>query len=247
LPPGGIKSSLVSNLIGYDRYEGVEAWRALMQLYEVLRLYLNFFQPSMKLLSKKRDGARVSKRYDRAQTPCQRLLASTTVGKRDKERLRRLFRDLDPLALLKELEYRQDQFWQYANSPAQQVANSRISRTWTIPPSNAEQGDEVYLDTQVLDAIAAQRSPEPHGRGGLERILLRKSGRSSGCGLRSTRPRRPRPFFRTCSVATRDAFRRDSCGPCRDGFAIGKGSNCTVQRWIVSSRLWRRCLSSRWA
>jgi len=41
--------SVVRRLIGYDRYEGVEAWRALMQLYEVLRLYLNFFQPLMKL------------------------------------------------------------------------------------------------------------------------------------------------------------------------------------------------------
>ena len=35
-------------LIGYDRYEGLGAWRALIQLYEILRLYVNFFQPSMK-------------------------------------------------------------------------------------------------------------------------------------------------------------------------------------------------------
>ena len=149
--------SVVRRLIGYDRYEGVEAWRALMQLYEVLRLYLNFFQPSMKLLSKKRDGARVSKRYDRAQTPCQRLLASTTGGKRDKEQLRRLFRDLDPLALLKELEHRQDQFWQYANSPAQRVADSAISRPWTIPPSKAEQRVGVSPDTLVHEDQSVKR------------------------------------------------------------------------------------------
>ncbi len=91
--------SVVRRLIGYDRYEGVDAWRALMQLYEVLRHYLNLFQPSMKLLSKKRDGARVSKRYDQAQPPCQRVLASTQVRKRNKEELRRLFRELDPLVL----------------------------------------------------------------------------------------------------------------------------------------------------
>ena len=89
--------SVVRRLIGYDRYEGVEAWRALMQLYEVLRFYLNLFQPSMKLLSKKREGARVRKRYDQAQTPCQRVLVSTAIKRVHKKRLRRWFRELDPL------------------------------------------------------------------------------------------------------------------------------------------------------
>ena len=90
---------------------------------------------------------------------------------------------------------------------------------------------------KVLDAIAARGSPELHGRGELERIRLQKFGQNSGCGLRLTRLRRPSPCFRTCSVATRDVFRMDSCGPCRDGFVIGAVSNCTVQRWIVSSHL----------
>ena len=44
--------SVVRRLIGYDRYEGLGAWRALIQLYEILRLYVNFFQPSMKLIEK---------------------------------------------------------------------------------------------------------------------------------------------------------------------------------------------------
>ena len=66
--------SIVRRLIGYDRYTGLGAWRALIQLYEILRLYVNFFQPSMKLIEKQRRGARVKKRYDRAQTPYQRIL-----------------------------------------------------------------------------------------------------------------------------------------------------------------------------
>lgn len=130
--------SVVRRLIGYDRYEGVDAWRALMQLYEVLRLYLNLFQPSMKLLSKKRDGARVSKRYDQAQTPCQRVLASSQVRKRNKEELRRLFRESDPLALLKELERRQDQFWKYANRGPTQSADARALLVLAEPNSSTE-------------------------------------------------------------------------------------------------------------
>ena len=77
--------SIVRRLIGYDRYEGLGAWRALIQLYEILRLYVNFFQPSMKLIEKQRDGARVKKRYDRAQTPYQRVIASAYLTKRKRE------------------------------------------------------------------------------------------------------------------------------------------------------------------
>jgi hypothetical protein len=46
--------SIVRRLIGYDRYEGVDAYNALSDLYATLRLYVNFFQPSLKLMSKKK-------------------------------------------------------------------------------------------------------------------------------------------------------------------------------------------------
>jgi hypothetical protein len=70
----------VRRLVGYDRYVGESAWYALSELYAVLRLYINFFQPSMKLISKERYGAKVTKRYDKAKTPSQRLLASAQVS-----------------------------------------------------------------------------------------------------------------------------------------------------------------------
>ncbi len=46
--------SVVRRLVGYDRFEGQEAWKALAKLYCVLRKYVNFFQPSLKLLEKER-------------------------------------------------------------------------------------------------------------------------------------------------------------------------------------------------
>jgi hypothetical protein len=70
----------------------------------VLLLYVNFFQPSMKL---------VTKRYDKAQTPYQRVLSSTAVRNDLKELLSRQYEALDPIFLLRELEQRQDQFWQH--------------------------------------------------------------------------------------------------------------------------------------
>ena len=66
---------MVRRIVGYRRSEGVEAAAALSRLYATTRLYVNFFQPLFNLESKRRDGARVSKRYHAPATPGQRLLA----------------------------------------------------------------------------------------------------------------------------------------------------------------------------
>jgi hypothetical protein len=47
--------SVVRQLVGYDRFEGERAYRQLAELYRAVRLYVNFFQPSMKLRTKTRD------------------------------------------------------------------------------------------------------------------------------------------------------------------------------------------------
>ena len=67
---------LCERLVGYDRLVGEHAYRQLTELYRALRLYINCFQPSMKLLAKQRDGKKVRCVYDPAKTPLQRLLLS---------------------------------------------------------------------------------------------------------------------------------------------------------------------------
>ena len=104
---------MVRRFVGYDRYEGMEACRALSALHQTLRLYVNFFQPSMKLISTERRGGKVIKRYDEAKTPYQRLLASSEVAEATKQTLRQQYRDLDPVALLKTLDELQDKLWAY--------------------------------------------------------------------------------------------------------------------------------------
>lgn len=100
--------------MGYDRFEGRKAWEALASLYRVLRQYVNFFQPSMKLLSKERCGGKVSKTYDRAKTPYQRVLLAEHIGPQQKERLAQEYDSLDPVRLLAQLEKLQDKLWQYS-------------------------------------------------------------------------------------------------------------------------------------
>jgi hypothetical protein len=87
-------------MIGYDRFEGIVPCRILAELYQSLRLYVNFFQPSLKLISKHRQGSKVIKKYDPAKTPYQRVLASETVSKAAKEALREQYSSLDPVVLL---------------------------------------------------------------------------------------------------------------------------------------------------
>jgi hypothetical protein len=67
--------AVVRRMVGYRRFEGLEAAAELARLYAAVRLFVNFFQPSFKLAEKERDGARVRKRYHQPATPHQRLLA----------------------------------------------------------------------------------------------------------------------------------------------------------------------------
>jgi hypothetical protein len=100
--------SVVRQLVGYDRFEGERAYRQLTELYRAVRLYVNFFQPCMKLLVKRRDGSHLYRRYDRAQTPLQRLLASGVLDEASRERLTALYAALDPVRLLRQLQMLQE-------------------------------------------------------------------------------------------------------------------------------------------
>ena len=55
--------AIVRKLLGYQCFEGLTAARAITRLYGASRLFVNFFQPSFKLASKQRDGAKVTKHY----------------------------------------------------------------------------------------------------------------------------------------------------------------------------------------
>jgi hypothetical protein len=95
--------SVVRRAVGYARYDTEAQLHLLNELYATLRLYSNFFQPTMKLKSKERVGSKVTKRYDDAQTPYQRVLAAATVSKAEKERLRAKYKILNPAALKRKL------------------------------------------------------------------------------------------------------------------------------------------------
>lgn len=79
--------SVVRKLVGHDRYEPREALAALQAVYEPLHLWTNHWQPTLKLIAKDRDGARIRKRYDTAQTPYRRVLTTVDLDPAARRRL----------------------------------------------------------------------------------------------------------------------------------------------------------------
>jgi hypothetical protein len=100
--------NIVRRVVGYDRYTSEKAYQCLDRLYLVLRLYINFFQPTMKLISKTRHGATVHKIYDTAKTPYQRLLDSGTLSESKQQELFSIYNYLNPVHLLNEIHDNQE-------------------------------------------------------------------------------------------------------------------------------------------
>lgn len=95
--------AIVRRMVGYRRYSGIAAATELARLYSSMRLYVNFFQPSFKLMEKTRDGARVTKRYHPPLTPFQRVQAHPAVAQAAKDALVAQFAQLDPVVLLHDI------------------------------------------------------------------------------------------------------------------------------------------------
>ena len=127
--------AIVRRLVGYGRLSGTEATKTLAQLYASSRLYINFFQPSFKLKSKTREGARVKKVYHAPATPCDRLIAHPAIAPAIKEKLAAHLRTLDPVRLLQEIRIAQQALSEMATygRPAQQPAASALPAPSLIP------------------------------------------------------------------------------------------------------------------
>jgi hypothetical protein len=110
--------AVVRRIVGYRRYQGLEAAATLGRLYGSVRLFVNFFQPSFKLAEKVRDGAKVTKRYHPPATPCQRLMADPRTSGEIRRRVSAMHATLDPVRLLSEIRLAQQQLVQIADQPA---------------------------------------------------------------------------------------------------------------------------------
>jgi hypothetical protein len=103
--------SVVRHTIGYDRLETEEERLMLDEIYVDLRLYVNFFQPVLKLIEKIHIDGKIIKKYDQATTPYRRILASEDVSFEAKARLTNLYFQLNPVELRNRIDLNIGRLW----------------------------------------------------------------------------------------------------------------------------------------
>jgi len=108
------QSTLVRAYLGYDRLDSVAQTNAINQLYDMMWLYYNFFQPVMRLTEKtfvpaEGQPSRIKRRFDQARTPFDRLSETNVISEEQKEQLRTLRDQVNPRQLRKEICHLIDQ------------------------------------------------------------------------------------------------------------------------------------------
>ena len=107
-------NAVVRTWVGYVRFDTVHERGLMNRLYDLHRLWFNFFQPQMKLASKLREGAKVRRRHDTARTPHRRTLDSSVLDSAGAAALETVYGTLNPAQLHRTMLELQRQLWQHA-------------------------------------------------------------------------------------------------------------------------------------
>jgi hypothetical protein len=107
--------------LGYDRLDTVAHTRVVNQLYDKLWLYLNFFQPVMRVAEKTiiaEDGQRtkIRRRYDAARPPFDRVCATEAISLERRAQLTALRDQTNPRQLLATIRELIDQIFSLPNA-----------------------------------------------------------------------------------------------------------------------------------
>lgn len=98
-------SSHVRRTVGHFRYDTKAELNLLNDLYfNELYFYKNFFQPTIKLVSKERIGGHIKRRYDKPKTPYQRVMENKNIPKETKDELQKMYESLNPAELKRNID-----------------------------------------------------------------------------------------------------------------------------------------------
>jgi len=105
-------ATLVRAYTGYQRLDSQRQCAALNALYEQLWVYYNLFQPVLHLVGKEVVDGKLRRKWDQAQTPYQRLLASGVLSPQQKARLVALYAGTNPRQLRQAIYQAVEALWQ---------------------------------------------------------------------------------------------------------------------------------------
>ena len=103
--------SVVRHTVGYDRMETPAELELLNAIYSDLRLYINFFQPVLKLVAKNRVDGKTNRKYDQAKTPFRRVLNLDELPLDIKAGLLNQYMQLNPVTLRASIDAKVALLW----------------------------------------------------------------------------------------------------------------------------------------
>ena len=201
--------AVIRRFLGHERYSGQVAGQTIAHLHGAIRLYVNHFQPSFKLMEKTRNGSAVIKRYSPPATPCDRVMRHEGVSADAKARLSERRIALDPVNLLHTIREAQsalsaiahpevrptpqgeslEQFlaglsnrWRQDESASSQSEKVRAPHTWRTRPDPFE-----GVWCEVLEWL--QEDPDASAVALLGRLQSTHPGRFSRAQLRALQRR----------------------------------------------------------
>ena len=121
-------ATLVRAYLGYGRLETLRQCEAVNALYDQLWVYYNLFQPVLHQVSKEVMDGKLRRRWDRAQTPYQRLLASGILSGESETRLAQLYAATNPRQLREDIYRAIAQLWQQADQGKEAAVSGNISK-----------------------------------------------------------------------------------------------------------------------
>lgn len=134
--------AVVRIMVGYHRYDTAPELLLLNEIWQLQSQLTNYFYPQQKLVSKVRDGAKVTKKYDKATTPFRRAINHPTMTDDHKASMARTHALINPAATQRQIQALTAQLLKVTTSKSQPATRARIpkraqSHEATNPPSRA--------------------------------------------------------------------------------------------------------------
>lgn len=123
----------VRQLVGYLRYDTPGELALLNKIWALQSLLGNHFYPQQKLISKVRDGAKITKKYDRAQTPYARAMAHPTVKPLRRRRLTAQHASFNPAAVQRQIQALNADLLTLATAKNQPTTKPTVTPATTLP------------------------------------------------------------------------------------------------------------------
>ena len=96
--------AIVRTVVGYHRYDTPPELLLLNRIWVLQSQLTNYFSPQQKLVCKVRNGAKVTKTYDTATTPCRRATGHDSLTTQDKAILDATHAELNPAAIQRQIQ-----------------------------------------------------------------------------------------------------------------------------------------------